>query len=283
MLVVPCILDKCDQRLQFILAIVKSQTSPVLAFSDEVVLKPPQKTAQPQNLQDNPSRWLPPERLLRLSVIVLGVCTTVKENQHPPKPTHSACLSMSSSADLLVYHQPTLYLQRAGDYQWQLPAPNRDRYWQRRDRPYMSPQQPRLNHFGAFPESSRRSSISSSRTGAMQPRSSTAMAHHSPSSSTHISSPRDLYDMRSISENIVSHTYRPESLTKSLVSKGYKLFRRRNSRSDLTSLRPMDWAEQSNEENPPPKLLRHSRWQSADSGMSEHNHRWLLNPTDLGL
>lgn len=197
---------------------------------------------------------------------------------------------MSSSADLLVYHQPTLYLQRSGDYQWQLPAPNRDRYRQRRDRPYVSPQQPTLNHFGALTESERRSSMSSSRGGVVRSRSSTAMAHrlpdeysHSPSSSTHMSSPRDLYNLRSISESIVSRADRPESLTKSLVSKGYKLLRRRNSRSDLTSLRPMDWAEHSSGENPSRKLLRHSRWQSTDSGMSEPNFHGILNQADLGL
>ena len=183
---------------------------------------------------------------------------------------------MSCSADLLVYHQPTLYLQRSGDYQWQLPAPRRDRSWQRRDRPYMTPQQPTLNHCRAS-EGSRRNSMSTSRSGTIRPRSSTAMTDystnqycHSSSSSIHMSSPRDLHDMRSISENIVSRSDRPESLTKTLVSKGYKLLKRQNSRSDLTSLRTMDWMEQSNGEKTSRKPAKHSRWQSTDSGRSEH-------------
>ena len=185
---------------------------------------------------------------------------------------------MSSSADLLVYHQPTLYLQRSGDYQWQLPAPRRDRRWQRRDRPYLTPQQPTLSHCGAFTEGSGRDSMSTSRSGMIRPRSSTAMIDystndycHSSSSLTHMSSPRDLHNMRSVSESIVSRSDRPESLTKTLVSKGYKLLRRQNSRSDLTSLRTMDWMEQSNRENTSRKLAKHSRWQSTDSGMSECN------------
>ena len=184
---------------------------------------------------------------------------------------------MSSSTDLLVYHQPTLYLQRSGDYQWQLPAPRRDRNWHRRDRPYMTPQQPPLDHYGAFAEGSRRSSMATPRSGTIRPRSSTAMTDystneycHSSSSSPRMSSPRDLHDMRSMSESIISRTDRPESLTKTLVSKGYKLLRRQNSRSDLTSLRTMDWMEQPGGDNMSRKLAKHSRWQSTDSGMSEH-------------
>ncbi len=179
---------------------------------------------------------------------------------------------MSSTADPLLYHQPTLYLQRSGDYQWQLPAPGRDRLWQRRERPYMSPQQPTANYRRGFPDGSRRNSMAGT-----QPRSSTAMAAHSPneyslspSSSIHMSPSRDLHDMRSISESIVSRTDRPESLAKTLVSKGYKLLRRQNSKSDLTSLRTMDWMEKSKVENMyRSKNSKHSRWQSTDSGMFE--------------
>ncbi len=179
---------------------------------------------------------------------------------------------MSSSADTSIYHQPTLYLQRDGDYQWQLPAPGRDRHWHRRERPYMAPHQPPPNLRRGVTEGSwgsRRNSLSG-----IRPRSSTAMAARSPNecslsptSSIHMSSHRDLHDMRSISESIVSRTDRSGSLTKSLVSKGYKLLRRQNSKSDLTSLRTMDWMEQPRGENNLRKNSKHSRWQSTDSSM----------------
>ena len=184
------------------------------------------------------------------------------------KPRLSAS-SMSNSADLLVYHQPTLYLQRSGDYQWQLPAPGRDRRWQDRDRPYTSTQQSTTNNHRPSTMSSRPASMSSTRQ-----RSNTAMAHYSsnepklsPTSSVRTLSRPYLHDMRSVSENIVSRTERPESLTKTLVSKGYRLLRRQNSKSDLTSLRTMDWKEQSSTGNASRKPPRHSRWQSTDSGM----------------
>lgn len=190
---------------------------------------------------------------------------------------------MSSSADTLVYHQPTLYLQRSGDYQWQLPAPARDSLWQRRERPYMTPQQPTANYRRGFPNGSRSNSMADTR-----PRSRTAHSPNvgslSPTSSIHMSSPRDLHDMRSISESIVSRIDRPESLAKTLVSKGYKLLRRQNSKSDLTSLRTMDWMEESKAEKTLPKSSNHSRWQSTDSGMFElHLMGWTLNQADNKL
>ena len=180
---------------------------------------------------------------------------------------------MVSSADILAYHQPTLYLQRSGDYQWQLPAPSHDRHWRRRDRPYMTPQQPTSNHGRAFKEGSRHNSMSGSGSSTIRPRSGTATTSRfpnenslSPSPPTYVSAPGDPHDMRSISESIVSRTDRPESLTKSLVSKGYKLLRRQSSKSDLTSLRTIDWMEPSKGEKTSRKNLKHSRWQSTDSG-----------------
>ena len=88
------------------------------------------------------------------------------------------------------------------------------------------------------------------------------------------SSRRRSQDVRSIAGSIQSRADRSDSMTKSLFSRGTKLLKRQNSsKSNLTSLRTLDWVEASYERDQIQelagwRLLKHSRIDSTGNCMT---------------
>ncbi|MCJ1304787.1 hypothetical protein MMC08_007600 [Hypocenomyce scalaris] len=88
--------------------------------------------------------------------------------------------------------------------------------------------------------------------------------------SADMSSRRRSQDARSLTGSIQSRADRSDSVTKSLFSRGTKLLKRQNSKSNLTSLRTLDWVEASYERDQIQelagwRLLKHSRIDSTGS------------------
>lgn len=99
-----------------------------------------------------------------------------------------------------------------------------------------------------------------------------------------VSSRRRSQDVRSIAGSIQSRADRSDSMTKSLFSRGTKLLKRQNSKSNLTSLRTLDWVEASYERDQIQelagwRLLKNSRIDSTGSCMTLHFQ--LLSNTAL--
>ena len=93
--------------------------------------------------------------------------------------------------------------------------------------------------------------------------------------SADMSSRRRSQDARSLAGSIQSRADRSDSVTKSLFSRGTKLLKRQNSKSNLTSLRTLDWVEASYERDQIQelagwRLLKHSRIDSTGSGRTSH-------------
>lgn len=179
---------------------------------------------------------------------------------------------------MLTSHQSTMQQQEIGDSAWQLVDMGRDSNW---PRPLMSVRQaqgPRTDR-RVWTEGTKRGSMlkGPSRSNSVRTVASPNGSNLSPSSSAETIPPRDFMDVRSISESILSKSDRPESLAKTLVSKGSRLLKRQNSNINLTSLRTMDWSDEFGREtgrNQVKELSargasKHNRWRSTDNGMSE--------------
>lgn len=98
-----------------------------------------------------------------------------------------------------------------------------------------------------------------------------------PKLSKDVSSRRRSQDVRSIAGSIQSRADRSDSMTKSLLSRGTKLLKRQNSKSNLTSLRTLDWVEASYERDQIQelagwRLLKHSRIDSTGDCMTLQFH-----------